>query len=70
MDRIDDIMMLFDEMDIEMADDTGVKVRNQETTDSEILEEEGISFDYEAKRISDPVQMYLKGSQNCLRFCF
>jgi len=64
-DQIDDMMMLFDEMDIEIAGgQKAIKVIEQETAvDHGILEEEeeGIPFDYEVtRRISDPVKMYLK----------
>ena len=69
-DQINDMMMLFDEMDIEITGGPkAIKVIEQEAAvDHEILgeEEEGISEegvppDYEvARRISDPVKMYLK----------
>lgn len=69
-DQIDDMMMLFDEMDIEIAGGSkAIKVIEQEAAvDHEILgeeeeeiSEEGVPLDYEAtRRISDPVKMYLK----------
>jgi len=69
-DQINDMMMLFDEMDIEIAGGPkAIKVIEQEAAvDHEILgeeegdiSEEGVTPDYEvARRISDPVKMYLK----------
>jgi len=69
-DQINDMMMLFDEMDIEITGGPkAIKVIEQEAAvDQEILgeeegdiSEEGAPPDYEvARRISDPVKMYLK----------
>lgn len=60
-DQIDDMMTLFDEMDIEIIDgaDT-IKVMEQEVVVDKILEEEPpLEYDT-ARRVSDPVKMYLK----------
>ncbi len=61
-DQIDDMMTLFDEMDIEIIDgaDT-IKVMEQEVVVDKILEEEEPPLEYDtARRVSDPVKMYLK----------
>lgn len=69
-DQIDDMMMLFDEMDIGIAGSPkSISVIEQETevnheilgNEEEGIPEEGIPLDYETtRRISDPVKMYLK----------
>jgi len=59
-DQIDDVLMMFDEMDIDVVDDLqGLKVEEEKTLDKE--EEEGDEFEMETfGRATDPVRMYLR----------
>jgi len=58
-DQIDDVMMRFDEMDIEVVDDT-LKLDQDKEIDH-LEEDESESFDlYSYGRTSDPVRMYLR----------
>lgn len=62
-DRIDELMMLFDEMDIEMADSKAIEVIDREVADKEVLIREGeeVLSEYEAaKRTFEPLKIYLK----------
>jgi RNA polymerase primary sigma factor len=59
-DQIDDVLMMFDEMDIDMVDDLqGLKVEEEKALEKE--EEEGDELEMEAfGRATDPVRMYLR----------
>ncbi len=58
-DQIDDVLMMFDEMDIDMVDDLqGLKVEEEKASEKE---EEGDELDVETfGRATDPVRMYLR----------
>jgi RNA polymerase primary sigma factor len=59
-DQIDDVLMMFDEMDIDVVDDLqGLKVEEEKTVEKE--EEEGDELEMETfGRATDPVRMYLR----------
>jgi RNA polymerase primary sigma factor len=59
-DQIDDVLMMFDEMDIDVVDDLqGLKVEEEKGVEKE--EEEGDELEIEAfGRATDPVRMYLR----------
>jgi len=59
-DQIDDVLMMFDEMDIDVVDDLhGLKVEEEKSVEKE--EEEGDELEMEAfGRATDPVRMYLR----------
>jgi RNA polymerase primary sigma factor len=59
-DQIDDVLMMFDEMDIDVVDDLqGLKVDEEKTLEKE--EEENDELEMEALgRATDPVRMYLR----------
>jgi len=59
-DQIDDVLMMFDEMDIDVVDDLhGLKVEGEKGVEKE--EEEGDELEMEAfGRATDPVRMYLR----------
>jgi RNA polymerase primary sigma factor len=59
-DQIDDVLMMFDEMDIDVVDDLqGLKVEEEKLLDKE--EREGEEIEIGAfSRASDPVRMYLR----------
>jgi RNA polymerase primary sigma factor len=59
-DQIDDVLMMFDEMDIDVMDDLqGLKVEEEKLLDKE--EHEGEEIEIGAfSRASDPVRMYLR----------
>jgi RNA polymerase primary sigma factor len=59
-DQIDDVLMMFDEMDIDVADDLqGLKVEEEKAVEKE--EEEGDELEMESfGRATDPVRMYLR----------
>jgi RNA polymerase primary sigma factor len=59
-DQIDDVLMMFDEMDIDVVDDLqGLKVEEDKVLEKE--EEEGDEFELETfGRVTDPVRMYLR----------
>jgi RNA polymerase primary sigma factor len=59
-DQIDDVLMMFDEMDIDVMDDLqGLKVEEEKLLDKE--EREGEEIEIGAfSRASDPVRMYLR----------
>jgi len=59
-DQIDDVLMMFDEMDIDVVDDLqGLKVEEEKTVEKE--EEEGDELEVETfGRATDPVRMYLR----------
>src|SRR4030042_144939 len=59
-DQIDDVLMMFDEMDIDVVDDLqGLKVEEEKAVEKE--EEEGNGLEMEAfGRATDPVRMYLR----------
>ena len=59
-DQIDDVLMMFDEMDIDMVDDLqGLKEEEEKALEKE--EEEGDELGIEAfGRATDPVRMYLR----------
>jgi RNA polymerase primary sigma factor len=59
-DQIDDVLMMFDEMDIDVVDDLqGLKVEEEKALEKE--EEEGDEFEMETfGRATDPVRMYLR----------
>jgi RNA polymerase primary sigma factor len=59
-DQIDDVLMMFDEMDIDVVDDLqGLKVEEDKVLEKE--EEEGDEFELETfARATDPVRMYLR----------
>src|SRR4030042_2891110 len=59
-DQIDDVLMMFDEMDIDVADDLqGLKVEEEKAVEKE--EEEGDELGIETfGRATDPVRMYLR----------
>jgi RNA polymerase primary sigma factor len=59
-DQIDDVLMMFDEMDIDMVDDLqGLKIEEEKAVEKE--EEEGDELEMGALgRASDPVRMYLR----------
>ncbi|MGZ3493996.1 MAG: RNA polymerase sigma factor RpoD [Thermodesulfobacteriota bacterium] len=58
-DQIDDVLMMFDEMDIDVVDDLqGLKVEEEKSVEKE---EEGEESEMEAfGRATDPVRMYLR----------
>jgi len=58
-DQIDDVLMMFDEMDIDVVDDLqGLKVEEEKAVEKE---EEGDELEVEAfGRATDPVRMYLR----------
>jgi len=58
-DQIDDVLMMFDEMDIDVVDDLqGLKVEEEKSVEKE---EEGDEVEVEAfGRATDPVRMYLR----------
>ncbi|MGZ3568694.1 MAG: RNA polymerase sigma factor RpoD [Thermodesulfobacteriota bacterium] len=58
-DQIDDVLMMFDEMDIDVVDDLqGLKVEEEKSVEKE---EEGEELEMEAfGRATDPVRMYLR----------
>ncbi len=58
-DQIDDVLMMFDEMDIDMVEDLqGLKVEEEKSVEKE---EEGDELDVETfGRATDPVRMYLR----------
>ncbi|MGA2315383.1 MAG: RNA polymerase sigma factor RpoD [Thermodesulfobacteriota bacterium] len=59
-DQIDDVLMMFDEMDIDVVDDLqGLKVEEEKAVEKE--EEEGDGLEMETfGRATDPVRMYLR----------
>jgi RNA polymerase primary sigma factor len=59
-DQIDDVLMMFDEMDIDVVDDLqGLKVEEEKALEKE--EEEGNELEVETfGRATDPVRMYLR----------
>jgi len=59
-DQIDDVLMMFDEMDIDVVDDLqGLKVEEEKALEKE--EEEGDELEMESfGRVTDPVRMYLR----------
>ena len=59
-DQIDDVLMMFDEMDIDMVDDLqGLKVEEEKALEKE--EEEGDELEMESLgRATDPVRLYLR----------
>ena len=59
-DQIDDVLMMFDEMDIDVVDDLqGLKVEGEKVLEKE--EEEGDELEMETfGRATDPVRMYLR----------
>src|SRR5512147_43174 len=59
-DQLDDVLMMFDEMDIDVMDDLqGLKVEEEKLLDKE--EREGEEIEIGAfSRASDPVRMYLR----------
>jgi len=59
-DQIDDVLMMFDEMDIDVVDDLqGLKVEGEKAMEKE--EEEGDELEMETfGRATDPVRMYLR----------
>src|SRR5512136_179232 len=59
-DQIDDVLMMFDEMDIDVVDDLqGLKVEEEKAMEKE--EEEGDELEVETfGRATDPVRMYLR----------
>jgi len=59
-DQIDDVLMMFDEMDIDVVDDLqGLKVEEEKAMEKE--EEEGDEIEVETfGRATDPVRMYLR----------
>ena len=59
-DQIDDVLMMFDEMDIDVVDDLqGLKVEEEKALEKE--EEEGDELEVETfGRATDPVRMYLR----------
>jgi len=59
-DQIDDVLMMFDEMDIDVVDDLqGLKVEEEKAVEKE--EEESDELEMETfGRASDPVRMYLR----------
>jgi RNA polymerase primary sigma factor len=59
-DQIDDVLMMFDEMDIDVVDDLqGLKVEEEKAVEKE--EEEGDELEVETfGRATDPVRMYLR----------
>ncbi len=59
-DQIDDVLMMFDEMDIDVVDDLpALKVEEERVLDKE--EEEGDELEIESiARATDPVRMYLR----------
>jgi RNA polymerase primary sigma factor len=59
-DQIDDVLMMFDEMDIDVVDDLqGLKVEEEKALEKE--EEEGDELEMETfGRATDPVRMYLR----------
>ena len=59
-DQIDDVLMMFDEMDIDVVDDLqGLKVEEEKAIEKE--EEEGDELEVETfGRATDPVRMYLR----------
>jgi RNA polymerase primary sigma factor len=59
-DQIDDVLMMFDEMDIDVVDDLqGLKVEEEKALEKE--EEEGDELEVEGfGRATDPVRMYLR----------
>ena len=59
-DQIDDVLMMFDEMDIDVMDDLrGLKMEDEKFLEKE--EEEGDELEMEAfGRAADPVRMYLR----------
>ncbi|MEJ5348457.1 MAG: RNA polymerase sigma factor RpoD [Desulfosoma sp.] len=63
-EKLDDMMMIFDEMNIEIVDsDQQVKVVKERSSDDEVEEEESeegvVDLDAEG-RVTDPVKMYLR----------
>jgi RNA polymerase primary sigma factor len=58
-DQIDDVLMMFDEMDIDMVDDLqGLKVEEEKALEKE---EEGDEFEMDSLgKATDPVRMYLR----------
>lgn len=63
-DKLDDMMMIFDEMDIEIVDsEQQVQVVRGPVTDSEGLmeeEEDELQLEADTTRVTDPVKMYLR----------
>ncbi len=61
-DQIDDVMMMFGEMDIEVVDDAqGIKIQKQKTAEIEgSEEEESESGSAALGKTNDPVRMYLR----------
>ena len=59
-DQIDDVLMMFDEMDIDVVDDLqGLKMEEEKALEKE--EEEGDEFEIETfGKATDPVRMYLR----------
>ena len=59
-DQIDDVLMMFDEMDIDVVDDLqGLKVEEEKSLEKE--EEEGDELEMETLgKATDPVRMYLR----------
>jgi RNA polymerase primary sigma factor len=59
-DQIDDVLMMFDEMDIDVMDDMqGLKVEEEKALEKE--EEEGDELGIESfGKATDPVRMYLR----------
>jgi RNA polymerase primary sigma factor len=59
-DQLDDVLMMFDEMDIDVMDDLhGLKVEEEKLLEKE--EREGVEIEIGAfSRASDPVRMYLR----------
>ena len=59
-DQIDDVLMMFDEMDIDVMDDLqGLKVEEEKILDKEDEEAEGFEIETFGKA-TDPVRMYLR----------
>jgi len=64
-EKLDDMMMIFDEMNIEIVDsDQQVKVVKERSSDDEVEEDDGeeeAALDLDAEgRVTDPVKMYLR----------
>ena len=59
-DQIDDVLMMFDEMDIDMVDDLqGLKVEEEKAVEKEVEEGDELGMGT-LGRASDPVRMYLR----------
>ncbi len=66
-DQIDDVLMMFDEMDIDVMEDLhGLKGEEEKVLDKE--EEEGEGFELEVlARAADPVRMVLRSKKRKTR---